>query len=189
MVIICLGWGSLIWDPRELPVHGSWQRNGPLLPIEFARQSQDDRITLVCVPGFPLVQSLWIRLKSITLDEACEALRERENISRKRIDQDIGVWVRDQLVDNGSYIATIAAWATSLGFDAVIWTNLQPKFRGDDRRIPTIEEVLEHLTNLTEKKREKAEQYIRMTPRQIQTEYRVKIENVLKWLPDQNSFD
>lgn len=34
--IVFLGWGSLIWDPRELPVIGDWQSGGPVLPIEFS---------------------------------------------------------------------------------------------------------------------------------------------------------
>jgi len=44
--IIVLGWGSLIWDPRELKIKNSeWQKDGPNLPIEFARISQDGRLT------------------------------------------------------------------------------------------------------------------------------------------------
>jgi hypothetical protein len=43
MPTVCLGWGSLIWDPRELPIAVEWQTNGPLLAVEFARQSKKGR--------------------------------------------------------------------------------------------------------------------------------------------------
>ena len=37
--IAILGWGSLIWDPRDLQFDGQWRENGPLFPIEFSRPS------------------------------------------------------------------------------------------------------------------------------------------------------
>ena len=43
--IAVVGWGSLIWDPRQLPVRSSWQPDGPELPVEFAYLS-----AVLCVP-------------------------------------------------------------------------------------------------------------------------------------------
>ncbi len=37
MKIAILGWGSLIWDRRDLQIAGDWQQGGPVLPIEFSR--------------------------------------------------------------------------------------------------------------------------------------------------------
>ena len=62
MIIAILGWGSLIWEPKELEFDRKigWLENGPILPIEFARISNNKRLTSllllkwVFVKVFPL---------------------------------------------------------------------------------------------------------------------------------------
>jgi len=184
MVIGCLGWGSLVWNPGDLPIRGPWFPDGPFLPIEFARQSADDRITLVFVrkKQFPLVRSLWTVLALTDIDEAREALRKREEIPKENINKAIGVW-RSGQPPRGEIEKRIDAWAKPLKLDAVIWTNLPPRFQGENNRVPTDKEVVLHLSGLEGPKRKNAEHYIRMTPRQIDTNYRRYIEAKLNWTP------
>jgi hypothetical protein len=68
--IACLAWGSLVWDTRTLPVTGEWETDGPILPLEFARQSGDGRMTLVIVDSDHRVPVLWSKLNVRSLPGA-----------------------------------------------------------------------------------------------------------------------
>ncbi len=183
MLIGCLGWGSLVWDPRGLPARGPWFTDGPFLPIEFARQSQDGRIMLVLVPGKPVVRSLWALLTPGNLDEAREALRRRERIAEGNARRHIGVWLRSGRYAEGELAERIGAWAEPLGLEAAIWSNLPPKFQGESGRVPTAWEVVAYLDALEGEARERAEEYVRRAPRQIDTDCRRYIQAKLGWTP------
>lgn len=68
-----------------------------------------------------------------------------------------------------------------MALDAVVWTKLGPKFNCEDGRVPKADEVIAHLSALPHEKRRNAEEYIRRTPPQIDTDYRRKIEAALHW--------
>lgn len=181
MLIACLGWGSLIWDPRELPVRGTWFTDGPFLPIEFARQSSDGRLTLVLVADRVLVRSLWTAMSGSILEDARGALAKREGISKDRVTEDIGMWSGGETAD--PVVQRIAAWARAANIDAVVWTSLPPKFANTPRQVPSEEEAVAYLGALPHEHRRHAEQYIRMAPRQIDTDYRRRFEREWGWTP------
>ena len=181
MLIGCLGWGSLVWDPRELPVHGQWFEDGPFLPIEFARQSQDGRLTLVILPDGPSVRTLWTLFSVPTLSEAREALRQRENIPMAKSAEHIRAWPTADGCE--SKPQEIGAWARRVGLDAVAWTALPPKFEDKDGRVPTVQEAVSYLHDLFHEKRRHAEEYIRRAPRQVDTPYRRRFEREFGWKP------
>lgn len=176
--IACLGWGSLVWDPRELAIQRQWFDDGPLIHVEYARQSQDGRITLVLTEGANPVRSLWAVMDSTNLPSAKSDLRKREAIPEKNEEKHIGSWSVGQL--SPALIPGLAEWASAHGIAHVIWTNLPPKFNGKERA-PSSDQVVQYLGSLLGAQREVAERYVRFTPRQIDTTYRRRIEAVLQW--------
>lgn len=178
--IACLGWGSLPWCPQYLPIRSAWFTDGPLIPLEFARQSKDGRITLVIVHSARPVRSLWALMDSENLNRAREHLRVREGIPKHKT-QYIGHWSRGSR--SPAAIPELPDWAIARKIDSVVWTALPPKFKGENYRQPSVEEVLGHLRALPGPKQKKAEEYIRQAPRQIDTAYRRWIEAELQWCP------
>ncbi|MCO5155926.1 MAG: hypothetical protein M9945_04090 [Aquamicrobium sp.] len=178
-MFVCLGWGSLIWCQKTLPIAGAWQSDGPDLPIEFARESGDKRITLVVCDGAPVVKTLWGALAVQTLDAAKEALAVREGVKPANIRYSVGWWSPTGVSQHPGAEA-IAEWAAGRHLQGVVWTALKPKL-GSDYRVPTQDEVIKHLARLQGTERDVAEEYIRLTPRQITTPYRKAIENALGW--------
>ncbi len=179
--IVCLGWGSLIWCQKALPVIGEWEADGPGLPIEFARESRDGRITLVICEGARVVTTLWAALNVPNLDAAKMALAARESVTAANIRYSIG-WCSPVGASEHRGAAVISQWAAARNLAGVVWTALKPKI-GTDNRVPTQVEVVGHLGGLRGLQRDTAEEYVRHAPRQIVTSYRTAIEDTLGWTP------
>jgi hypothetical protein len=184
MKIAILGWGSLIWNPRDLEINktkgkNGWHDDGPMLPIEFARISQDGRLTLVIVPGVKSVQTLYAISKFKVLDHAVLDLAVREGCGRKHI----GFY--NKIMDNFEpkefeFKNQIECWINNKkydeGIDAVIWTNLTEKLKDGNGKEWNKKNIVEYLNSLPSNKKALAEQYVRRTPVTIDTKIRKKLE-------------
>lgn len=154
--IACLGWGSLVWDPRELSIRSAWFEDGPFIAVDFLRQSKDGRMTLVLDNSATPVRSLWAQMDAT------------------------GSWSVGS--PSPVHMVDLDAWAQARGVQHVVWTALTAKFGGEDRT-PGEQEILGYLRGLTGAARDNAERYIRRAPRQIDTPLRRRIVAELNWSP------
>lgn len=175
MKIAILAWGSLIWQPKELAYNKTfgWQKDGPILPIEFARISKDGRLTLVITENGTKVPVLFTLSNCHNLEEAVLNLAVREGSGRNSI----GSYDKDTFSSKFLFKEEIKNWIKNTDFDAVIWTNLGENWS------TKINNRIEYLKELKGNTSAIAEEYIRRTPIKINTDFRKKIEATLNWTP------
>lgn len=192
MKIAILAWGSLIWDPRNLMIdktqgNNGWYNDGPMLPIEFARISQDGRLTLVIVPGKAEIQTLYSISEYEDLNLAILDLSIREGCCTKTI----GNYTKQDSIispSNIQFIRNIQNWIDQTNdIDAVIWTDLPKNLWYTDENNKKIQvqedRIIEYLRGLSPEDQAKAEEYIRKAPSIVQTPIRDAIEVALGWTP------
>ncbi len=180
MNIVCIAWGSLLWKPAPLKLASGWHPGGPLLPLEFARVSDDSpEVALVLCEDARPMPTYWAYLATQDLDAARAMLGQREKVTAARPD-----WIGSVPSAGGAQEdARIAAWLRRMRIDAAVWTALPAKFEGESGRVPTAEEVVQALVRLPAGERAEAEHYVRHTPAHIDTRYRRIIEACLGWSP------
>lgn len=173
--IVIIGWGSLIWDSRDLNLRdGEWYKDGPRLPVEFARVSEDGRLTLVIVPnsGVPLQQTLWAYSACNTLEKAKKDLVKREGtyncVSVINVNE-------GRAVASDSITKTIFDWCKEKDLDGAVWTNLKPKNQNNGESVMTPNEAISYLHGLEHDILDEARNYIKNAPKQIQTPIRKKV--------------
>jgi hypothetical protein len=152
-----------------------------MLPVEFARQSGDERLALVVCEGVPLQRTLWAKSVYTELQQVVENLRAREGT----VDRHIHYATKDgaSRPDEGIVVDIMQKWLMErTALDAAVWTGLPPKFNGQER-VPSPEEAIEYLRNLYGPSQFLAEEYVRKTPEMIQTVIRKEAEDRLGWLP------
>jgi len=188
----CIAYGSLIWDPRTLPLAAPFAHAGPPLPVEFSRVALDGRVTLVVDPGVAPSRTWWAPLAVGTLEQGLAELARREGIATDRVDDWIGVARRSGPGPGagagwGSPDATIrraiADWLDAQALEAVLWTAL-PARRPDGRlERPGADELVAHLEGLEGAARDRAEQDIRRAPAALRTPNRSRFEADFGWTP------
>ncbi len=173
-----LAWGSLIQTPgKELKKYlDGWEKDGPLLPIEFARKSDDGRLTLVIYDQYiseqkKWIQTYWSSLNIDTKNEAIEILRRREKCSKEKIGS---LSVDNTNFNKNSIEFHINKWAAAKKIQAVIWTNLPSNFTNDKSILSYARSLKDNEIFL------KAKEYIcEKTPPQTKTPLRRTIESIV----------
>ncbi len=173
-MIACLAWGSLEWNPGSLKVQRPWRADGPILPVEYVRQSAKNHLTLVITGSGTAVTTFWAPMTVCNLSEAIESLREREGTKPKNIG-------RCPAQDRYPFSDVISEWAQRMDVEAVVWTALPPKFGGRDGVAPTMDQAVAHLYSLDAEAKTIAEEYVRRTPSSVRTTYRLQFETDLGW--------
>lgn len=185
MKIAILGWGSLIWSPKNLNYNKEfgWNTQGPLLPIEFSRISNDGRLTLVIDKKADPIKTLFSISNYTDLDVAILDLAIREGCSKDKIGycRKAGI-AFEYMPTNFLFKKEIENWLSiNHDIDAVIWTNLSVKFKDVIGLEYSPINVIKYLQTLPSEKQVLAEEYIRKTPSQIHTNMRKIIEQEFKW--------
>ncbi|MBM3879990.1 MAG: hypothetical protein FJ387_09770 [Verrucomicrobia bacterium] len=176
MSIAILAWGSLIWNPRGLPISGKWQQDGPVLPIEFSRISDNGRLTLVIDERYGVdVSTCYALSPRSTLGEAVADLQEREGCPAENIGFVEMATRRVSPRAAERHPATcerIKTWAAEKGFDAVVWTALGRRFK-DRINVPlSPAAAVRSLQGLPAPQQESALEYIRNAPPEVLTPVR-----------------
>jgi hypothetical protein len=189
-----LAWGSLVWKPRELKTAAPFAPDGPLLPIEFCRISDDGRLTLVIDETVGDVCTTYSTPSAFDdLDAALLNLWMREGPGAESPPRDVRRHGRVGFVEPASgrqsdvamqrhpqVVATIAAWAESNGYDAAIWTALESNFDqsgkgGEPFSVTAALRYLETLERDDAAAFGRALTYIRNAPSEIQTPVRDEV--------------
>jgi hypothetical protein len=178
MNIIILGWGSLIWCPSGLRIKTRWHGDGPSLPIEFARISQDDRLTLVIRPGSAEQPTYWAISEFADLKDARQNLKTRERTQSSDIHHVLRDGTRQGDAPAGIAEAIVAWMSERADIDAVVWTGLPSNWREKRGRDFSVDDARDFLLALeAERDRAKAaydraREYVTHAPAPVDTAVR-----------------
>lgn len=183
MAIAVIGWGSLLWRPRGLNLATRrWHKDGPVIPLEFARRSSNGtRLTLAAGSHFGVpVKAYWALSGAPSLEDARENLKDREGTDSIgnifAVDRDGRYWGRNR---DDAVRWAITNWLACTDMKAAVWTGLKANWPTD------IEFSFETVDAYIKKQRliDRAgiQNYVRRAPNQIDTRIRDELEDQYTW--------
>lgn len=178
--IAIIGWGYLIWDPLGMDLEPEWFRDGPLLPVEFARFDSGPRLLPVLVEGAPLQPTLWTYSRKATVLSAAADLAVREGVWT----HDIGQWTRSEEMRSSRGIeALIEEWVVSKGLDGAVWRAVEPNLPDLTPGLASEQVKLDYLRELVATGRAAAaKEFFERTPAQIRTPFRQRVQQEFGWV-------
>lgn len=170
--IAIIGWGSLIWDPRNLSFDRvrDWEPVGPVLPLEFSRKSSNGRLTLVLDEEHGVA----VGTRVATSDSGSVDLAVKNLASREGVFSDVQIGCIDVASGIGrsriqGLAERIARWASTGGYTHAIWSDLPP-MKGF-----TLEWAIEYLASLRGTELRRARDYIQRAPEEVETPLRIAL--------------
>ena len=134
--IAYLGWGSLLWNFKDLKID-SWIQSNLSFPLEFSRISKDGRLTLVVDEKIGTPNLIWYALANYkNVDTAINDLKKREGTLKKNISY-VNLAKKKYRIKNTSpkLGQEIVMWALKEKVDVVIWTDLLTNWE-EIRKVP-----------------------------------------------------
>jgi hypothetical protein len=177
--IAIIGWGSLIWERRDdfEKCIGTWEEDGPILPIEFSRisDSRNGALTLVIDPdnGSQVRTKYTLSKRKYPEDATCD-LRTREGTVMRYI----GLIDLEKDIYRGHWsfvIDKIKLWANEKQLRAVVWTDLPSNYTEKTQKVFEPGNAIEYLKNLNDEGQKSAKEYIRKALSEVRTPLRIKV--------------
>ena len=160
------------------------------IPIEFARISDDGRLTIVVHSGSRRIATYSVEADHEAVGTARENLRLREGPVRcETLARDEWIASVDTSGERRGMIGpvdvdAVREWLRAKGYGSAIWTAIPPRLshpRHGSIRVLTVEAVVDYLRSLAPELQMKTRDYFRSVPSDIQTQLRRGIERSMGW--------
>ena len=179
-MIAILSWSSLIWKPQDLPLIGSWNQGGPVLPLEFTRVKTARPLTLVLDPVHGVGCPTWFTWSARTkLDDAIEDLQQRENASSAEvgyIDLQQNLSSVQDYPEQINVDCIVRQWCEEQQVSAAVWTAIPPNFAEELGIDFSVGAAMQYFEQLSKAEQDSVLEYIEKTPPEIITPFRQRVE-------------